>query len=94
MVFIVIMKDKLTKQEIEDKIKQVFESNNLTEKDIKKIKKLAASKNIKLKELRKRFCRKCYSLFNSKNSEIRIKNKFKIIKCKKCGCVNRWKLKS
>ena len=88
------MKDKITKQEIEDKIKSVFEKTNPSSQEIKKIKKLAASKNIKLKGLRKRFCKKCYSLFNSKNSEIRIKNGFKIIKCKTCGYINRWKIKN
>ena len=94
MVFIVIMKDKSGKQEIEDKIKSVFEKANPSQQEIKKIKKLAASKNIKLGELRKKFCKKCFAFFNGKNSEIRIKHGNKIIKCKKCGCVNRYKLKN
>src|SRR3989338_7354301 len=41
----------------------------------KKTKKLAMSKNIKLGEKRKLFCKKCFTYFTSKNSEIRIKNK-------------------
>jgi RNase P subunit RPR2 len=82
---------KLSKLEIEQKIKDVF-SKTPTSEQIKKIKKLAMSKNIKLKEYKKLFCKKCYSLFNSNNSEIRIKKPYKIIKCKNCGYVNRWKM--
>lgn len=84
------MKSKLNKQEIEEKIRKIF-SENPTQNEIKKIKKLAMSKNIKLGNLKKKFCKKCYSLFNSKNSEIRIKKGFKIIKCK-CRYISRYKL--
>ncbi len=86
------MQIKSSKQETERKIKQVF-SNNPNPKEIKKAKKLAMSKNIKLGNLRKKFCKKCYLLFNSENSEIRIKNGLKIIKCKKCRYASRYKLK-
>ena len=83
----------LSKQEIPEKIKKIFSSNPFP-RQIQKAKKLAMSKNIKLKELRKKFCKKCYSLFDSKNSEIRIKKSFKTIKCKKCSYISRYKLKS
>jgi RNase P subunit RPR2 len=82
---------KLNKLEIEKEIKQVF-SKNPNQKEIKKIKKLAMSKNIKLGSLRKKFCKKCYNLFDSKNSETRVKKWFKIVKCKKCNYVSRWKM--
>lgn len=85
------MKTKLSKQETEKKINEIF-SQNPSSKEIKKIKKLAMSRNIKLGELRKKFCKKCYFLFNSKNSETRVKKGFKIIKCK-CGYISRYKLK-
>ncbi len=85
-------KEKFSKQEIQDKIKEIFK-NNPSPKEIKKAKRLAMSKNIKLKELRKKFCKKCYSFFNSKNSEIRIKKSLKIIKCKTCGYVSRYTIK-
>jgi hypothetical protein len=84
------MKSNLSKQEIQNRIKKVF-SKNSTSEEIKKIKKLAASKNIKLKYERKKFCRKCYSLFNS-DSQIRMKKGFKIVKCK-CGYINKYKIK-
>ena len=82
---------KLSKTEVEQKIKEIF-SNNPTPKEIKKAKKLAMSKNIKLRDLRKKFCKKCYSLFDSSNSEIRIKKPHKIIKCKKCSYISRYKI--
>ena len=85
------MENKISKKEIEQEIKNIFSKNN-TPKEIKKAKKFAMSKNIKLGELRKKFCKKCYNLFNSKNSEIRIKKGFKIIKCK-CGNISRYKLR-
>ena len=86
------MKIKSSKQETEKRIKQIF-SENSSPNEIKKAKKLAMSKNIKLGNLRKRFCKKCYSLFNSKNSEIRIKKGLKIIKCKNCDYISRYRLK-
>jgi|WetSurMetagenome_2_1015567.scaffolds.fasta_scaffold1803341_1 RNase P subunit RPR2 len=86
------MKPSLSRKDIEEKIKEVF-SGNPSSKEIKKLKSLAMSKNIKLKEYRKRFCKDCYSLFDPANSRIRIKNRMKTIKCNQCGQVTRWKLK-
>jgi len=85
------MNKKISKQEIEQKIQDIFYKNS-NPKEIKKAKKLAMSKNIKIGKLRKKFCKKCYLIFDSKNSEIRIKKGFKIIKCK-CGYISRYKLK-
>jgi len=86
------MKNKFSRQETEKKIKEIF-SNNPNPKMIKKAKRLAMSKNIKLKDLRKKICKKCYSFFNSNNCQIRIKKGLKIIKCKTCGNISRYKLK-
>ncbi len=82
---------KLTKSEAEKEIEEFFK--NLQEKtpeEIKKVRILAAKHNIKLGQLKKRFCKKCYSFF--KNSEIRIRAGKKIVKCKNCGYVGRWKI--
>ncbi|MEN9626039.1 MAG: hypothetical protein RL557_367 [archaeon] len=84
---------KLSKQEIQEQIEKTF-SGKPSAEEIKKIKKLAMSKNIKLGELRKKFCSKCLSYFNPQNSEIRIKKGMKMIKCKKCGQRSRWKMKN
>ena len=84
---------KITKEEIRKEIEIAF-SGKPTQKEIKKIKKSAMSKNIKLGELRKKFCKKCLSFFTSDNSETRVKKGIKIIKCKNCGHVNRWWVKT
>jgi RNase P subunit RPR2 len=86
------MKSKSSKNEIEENIKKIF-LKNPSPKEIKKIKKQAMSKKIRLGKLRKKFCKKCYSLFNSKNSEIKIKKPLRIILCKSCGNISRYKIK-
>ncbi len=87
---------KLSKQEIEQKIKEIF-SKKPSPNEIKKVKQLAMSKNIKITSFKKLFCKKCLTIFTPTNSKIRIKkqNKIpvKIIKCEYCGYVSRWKIK-
>jgi len=85
------MKPKISKQEAEQQIKKIF-SNNPTPKQIKKAKRLAMSKKIKFSNLRKKFCKKCFTLFTPNNSEIRIKKPLKIVKCKNCNHISRYKL--
>ena len=86
------MKSNLSKKEAEQRINEIF-SGNPTPKEIKKAKRLAMNKKIKFGNLKKKFCKKCYLFFNSENSEVRIKNGMKIIKCQSCGQINRHKLK-
>ncbi len=85
------MKDKISKSEAEKQI-QVFFSNikYKSAKEVKKIKRLAMSKNISLKEKRKKFCKKCFAPY--KKPKIRIKNKTKSVTCENCGFVSRWKI--
>jgi len=83
---------KLSKQETEEQIKQIVNSQP-TLKQIKKAKRLAMSKNIKLGSLRKKFCKKCLTFFTPNNSEIRIKKSFKVVRCKSCGNVGRYRIK-
>ncbi len=84
---------KLSRQETEEQIKNIFKSEEIsTPKQIKEIKKLAMSENIKLRGLRKKFCKKCLTFFTPNNSEIRIKNGFKMVRCKSCGYVGKYKL--
>jgi RNase P subunit RPR2 len=85
------MKPKISKQEVEQQIKETF-SNKPTPKQIKKIKRLAMNKKISIKPYRKKFCKKCLTLFTPNNSEIRIKKPHKIIKCKQCNNISRYKL--
>ena len=86
------MDKKSSNEGIIKEIREIF-SGQPSPKEIKKAKKLAMGKNIKLGILRKKFCKKCLSFFNSENHEVRIKKGFKIVKCKKCNYVTRYKLK-
>lgn len=82
---------KLSKTEAKQQINKFFKDiQNKTPKEVKKMKKLAMRYNIHLKELRKRFCKKCFMLY--KNPKIRIKNKIKNIACENCGYISRWRL--
>ena len=86
------MKSDLTKSEIEKYVQEVF-SKKSSPNEIKRAKKLAMNKKIRLGEYRKRFCKKCYSQYNSSNSEVRIKNGLKVIRCKECKTISRYKIK-
>ena len=86
------MKKKLKKKEIEKKILEFFKNiSKKTPKEIKKIKRISMTYKIPLKNKRKLFCKKCFNPYI--NPKIRIKNKMKIIICKNCESVSRWKLK-
>jgi len=86
------MKSKLSKKETEEKIKNFFSHiRNKIPEEVKKIKKLAMSHNIKLGDKRKLFCKKCLSPYVNTSSII-IKEGFITITCGKCGHKNRWKL--
>jgi len=85
------MKSNLSKTEAKEKIKNFFENiEGKSPKDVKKIKCLAMSKNLSLKEKRKLFCKKCMKPY--KNPKIRVKNKIKSVECENCGTISRWKL--
>jgi len=89
------MVKKLSKTEAEKQIDNFFVNiKTQTPKEIKKIKKLAMRNSVKLKDRRKLFCKKCFSVFNSANSEVRIKKGMKIVKCKECDNASRRKMKS
>ncbi len=64
---------------------------NKTQKQVKKIKKEAMSKNMHLKDLRKNFCKYCLTPYDG-TEKVRIENKIKRITCNNCGKVSRWKL--
>lgn len=84
--------EKISKKEAEEKIKEFFSGiAGKSPEEIRKIKRLSMKHGIKLKESRKKFCKKC--LFPYKNPKIRIKKNIKIIKCGNCSYESRWKLK-
>lgn len=83
---------KKSKTDVEKEIKAFFENiENKTPKQVKKIKKLAMSQNIKLGSYRKKFCKKCFYPLQGKT---RIKDGTKSITCEKCEHINRWKIKN
>jgi len=86
------MKSKISKKEAEKEIQDFFK--DITSKDpkeIKKIKKLAMSKKIPLKELRKTFCKHCHN--PHVEPSIRIRNDKIRITCENCDKKSRWKVK-
>ena len=84
--------EKISKTEANEKIEEFF--NNIKEKtpkEIKKIKRLAMTFNIQLKEKRKLLCKNCYS----PNLKIKsIKKRVKTIICKECENIMKWKIKN
>ena len=87
------MSKKIPKIQAKEKINQFFSNiNSKTPKDVKKIKKIAMSHNLKLKEKKKLFCKKCLTPYT--NSKIRIKKNVKTLVCGNCNYVSRWKIKT
>lgn len=85
------MKKSISKTEALEEINEFFKKvKNKTPEEVKKIKKLAMSHNIKMGDKRKLFCKRCLSPHG--DSSITIKNDFINIICKNCGYKNRWKL--
>ncbi len=86
------MVKKISQSKAKKQIHEFFSDiNDITQKDVKKIKRLAMKNNIHLKELRKKFCKKCFTPY--KNPKIRIKNKTKTTICENCGYVMKYKIK-
>ena len=85
------MKYKISRKETIEKIKSFFGKCELNYKEIKKIKRFAMSKNIQLKDYKKRFCKKCLS--DLKNGKVRVSKFYKSVECSKCKFKNRWKIK-
>ena len=85
------MKPLFSKFPIQNQIEEFFKNvKDKSPKEIKKIKLLAMSKNIALKEKRKLFCGKCFSVY--KNPKIRIRKGIKNIACENCRNIARWRL--
>ncbi|MBM3233650.1 hypothetical protein FJZ19_00985 [Candidatus Pacearchaeota archaeon] len=79
---------QINKTEAIEKIENFFKEKHEKEK-VRKIKKLAMSHQIKLREKRKKFCKKCFSM---NLRVLSVKNKIKKVKCEDCGSLMRWKI--
>ena len=85
------MKTKISKSQAHEEIHDFFHKiRHKSAEDVKKMKKLAMSHNIKLGDRKKLFCKKC--LNPHVNSNIRINNDVLTITCENCEHPNRWKL--
>lgn len=94
VLFLKIIMKKVSKNETEKRVNEFFEEiKNKSLKEIKKIKKLAMSQNVPLREKRKLFCKFCFNPFKG-NEKTRIKNKIKSVECSSCGKINRRKIKT
>ena len=86
------MKKNLSKKEAEKKIQEFFEHIiEKTSKEVKKIKRFAMSYNIKLKDKKRTFCKKCLNPYIGPS--IHVKDGMIRITCDKCESKSRWKLK-
>lgn len=83
------MKKKLSKTEARNKIDSLFKKEDFTSEEVRKIKRLAMSFQIRLGTYRKLFCKKCLSRLRGK---IRIKGENKVVVCASCGMINRQSL--
>ena len=73
---------------IEDFFSEIKTKNS---EEVKKIKKLAMSHNVPLKERRKLFCKRCLNPYIK--PKVRIKKGMKSTACENCGYVSRWRIK-
>ena len=80
----------LSRKEVLEKIERVFGEKEISSKEVKKIKTIAMAHRIRLKEYRKRFCKKCY--VDLKLGRVRVSKTHKQVICGICGTVNRWKI--
>jgi RNase P subunit RPR2 len=86
------MNKKFSKQEVKQQVEEFFKDiKNKSSKEVKKIKRLAMSKNISLKDNKKLFCKDCFNPY--KAPKIRIKKGIKTIICENCEKISRWKIK-
>jgi len=80
--------EKMNKTQAEEKITDFFKEKQDKE-DVKKIKKISMRYRIKLKDLRKKFCSKCFSM----NLKFRKVGKMrKTVECSECGNLMRWNI--
>ncbi len=82
---------KISKKEALEAVEEFFENARLDPAAVKKIKGLAMAHRIRLKEYRKKFCKKCYA--DLKLGRVRVSKTHKQVICGICGATNRWVMK-
>jgi ribonuclease P protein subunit RPR2 len=93
-------KKKISKQEAIKEIENFFNNaehiamndEETARRYVRKARRIAMHFNLKLpREIRKKFCRGCYSFFTSSNCKRRIKHGYLILECLNCKRINRYK---
>lgn len=82
---------KLSRKEAQEAVQKFFNNGRLEPLSVKKMKTLAMAHRIRLKEYRKRFCKKCY--VDLKLGRVRVTKTHKQVICGVCGSANRWALR-
>lgn len=80
---------KMSKKDVEKRIRDFFEKESFTSIEVKKIKRLAMKYNIKLGNYRRFYCKKCLSQLRGKT---RITKTHKTIECEKCRYKNKFRI--
>lgn len=83
------MKPKISKSQAQEKIESFFKNSEFSQKEMKKIKRLAMKFKIKFLPFKKNFCKKCLS---SLKGRIRVTKTHKTIECKICKYKNKFKI--
>ena len=86
------MKGKLSKLQLLKETDLFFSKiRNKSPSEIKKIKRLAMGKNIKLGRRKRLFCKKCLNPYKIPKTKIR--RGIKTVICENCGYKSRWKIR-
>lgn len=80
------MKSKVNKTEVKKKIEEFFKRKDFAPEQLKKVKRIAMKFNIKLRDYRKSFCKKCLNPLSGKTS---ITKTNKTVVCRHCGFRNK-----
>tara|TARA_Y100000310_G_C20016125_1_gene505223 strand:- start:133 stop:393 length:261 start_codon:yes stop_codon:yes gene_type:complete len=83
------MKFSLNKSQAQQHISDFFKQKEFTDKELKKIKRMAMKFHISLKSYKKLFCKKCLLPLKGKT---RITKTHKTIECQNCNHKNKWKI--
>jgi RNase P subunit RPR2 len=83
------MKTKLSKQEAKEKIEVFFKQPSFTQKELKKIRRLAMKFKIPLREKRRKFCKSCLRQLKGKT---RVSSTHKTVTCSHCNYENKFRI--
>jgi RNase P subunit RPR2 len=83
------MKKEMSRNGARAKIEIFFKRRDFTAEEVRKMKRLAMKFRIRLKEGRKKFCKKCLSKLRGKT---RVTRFYKTVVCENCGFLNKFRI--